>query len=101
MLTLLDEFSRECLAIRVARRLGRYEVIETLAEVMKESGVSEHIRSDNGPEFVAKELRQGLAQVACLTLYIEPGSPRGERLLRKLQRTVAGRMLERRDLLFT
>lgn len=75
LLTLLDEFSRECLAIRVARRLGRYEVIETLAEVMKERGVPEHIRSDNGPEFVAKELRQWLAQVGCLTLYIEPGSP--------------------------
>lgn len=75
LLTLLDEFSRECLAIRVARRLGRYEVIETLAEVMKERGVPEHIRSDNGPEFVAKELRQWLAQVGCSTLYIEPGSP--------------------------
>jgi len=75
LFTLLDEFSRECLAIRVARRLGRYEVIETLAEVMKERGVPEHIRSDNGPEFVAKELRQWLAQVGCSTLYIEPGSP--------------------------
>jgi transposase InsO family protein len=72
LLTLLDEFSRECLAIRVARRLGRYE---TLAEVMKERGVPEHIRSDNGSEFGAKALRQWLAQVGCLTLYIEPGSP--------------------------
>ena len=75
LLTLLDEFSRECLAIRVARRLGRYEVIESLAEVMKQRGVPEHIRSDNGPEFVAKELRQWLARVGCATLYIEPGSP--------------------------
>jgi transposase InsO family protein len=75
LLTLLDEFSRVCLAIRVARRLGTYEVIETLAEVMQQRGVSEHIRSDNGPEFLAKELRQWLAQVGCATLYIEPGSP--------------------------
>jgi transposase InsO family protein len=75
LLTLLDEFSRECLAIRVARRLGRYEVIETLAEAMKQRGVPGHIRSDNGPEFLAKELRQWLAQVGCQTLYIEPGSP--------------------------
>ena len=75
LLTLLDEFSRECLAIRVARRLGRYEVIETLAEVMTVRGVPMHIRSDNGPEFLAKELRQWLAQVGCTTLYIEPGSP--------------------------
>jgi transposase InsO family protein len=75
LLTLLDEFSRECLAIRVARRLGRYEVIESLAEVMQQRGVPEHIRSDNGPEFLAKELRQWLARVGCATLYIEPGSP--------------------------
>ena len=75
LLTLLDEFSCEPLAIRVARRLGRYEVIETLADVMKKRGVPEHIRSDNGPEVVAKELRQLLAQVGCLTLSIEPGSP--------------------------
>lgn len=75
LLTLLDEFSRECLAIRVARRLGRYEVIETLAEVMKQRGVPEHIRSDNGPEFLAKELRQWLVHVGCGTLYIEPDSP--------------------------
>ncbi len=75
LLTLLDEFSRECLAIRVARRLGRYEVIETLAEVMKQRGIPEHIRSDNGPELVAKELPQWLAQVGCAKLYIEPGSP--------------------------
>jgi putative transposase len=50
-------------------------VIETLAEVMNERGVPEHIRSDNGPELVAKELPQWLAQVGCAKLYIEPGSP--------------------------
>ena len=75
MLTLIDEYTRECLAIRVARRLGRYEVIETLADVMLCRGVPEHIRSDNGPEFVAKELRKWLGSVGVGTLYIEPGSP--------------------------
>lgn len=50
MLTLIDEFTRECLAIRVARRLGRYEVIEALADVMLFRGIPEHIRSDNGSE---------------------------------------------------
>jgi transposase InsO family protein len=75
MLTLIDEYTRECLAIRVARRLGRYEVIEALAEVMLGRGVPEHIRSDNGPEFVAKELRKWLGSVGVGTLYIEPGSP--------------------------
>ena len=75
MLTLIDEYTRESLAIRVARRLGRYEVIEALADVMLYRGVPEHIRSDNGPEFVAKELRSWLAKVGTGTLYIEPGSP--------------------------
>jgi putative transposase len=75
MLTLIDEYTRESLAIRVARRLGRYEVIEALADVMLYRGIPEHIRSDNGPEFVAKELRSWLAKVGTGTLYIEPGSP--------------------------
>ncbi len=75
LLVLIDEYTRECLAIRVARRLGSNEVIDTLAEVMLWRGIPEHIRSDNGPEFVAKELRKWLASVETGTLYIEPGSP--------------------------
>ncbi|MGA9570798.1 MAG: IS3 family transposase [Candidatus Acidiferrales bacterium] len=75
MLTLIDEYTRESLAIRVARRLGRYEVIEALADVMLFRGIPKNIRSDNGPEFVAKELRHWLAKVGTGTLYIEPGSP--------------------------
>jgi putative transposase len=75
MLTLIDEYTRECLAIRVARRLGTYEVIEALADVMLYPGIPENIRSDNGPEFVADELRKWLAKVGTGTLYIEPGSP--------------------------
>jgi putative transposase len=75
MLTLLDEYTRECLAIRVARRLGSYEVIEALADAMLFRGVPENLRSDNGPEFVAQELRQWLAKLGTGTLYIEPGSP--------------------------
>jgi putative transposase len=75
LLTMLDEYTRECLAIRVARRLGSYEVIETLAEVMLWRGIPEHIRSDNGPEFVAKALRSWLASLGTGPLYIEPGSP--------------------------
>ena len=53
MLTLIDEYTRECLALRVARRLGSLQVIETLADVMLVRGIPEHIRSDNGPEFIA------------------------------------------------
>ena len=56
LLVLIDEYTRECLAIRVARgKLGSNEVIETLADVMLWRGIPEHIRSDNGPEFVAHE----------------------------------------------
>ena len=68
MLTLIDEYTRECLAIRVARRLGSWEVIETLAEVMLRRGIPENVRSDNGPEFVAQELRKWLAKLGTGTL---------------------------------
>jgi putative transposase len=75
ILTLIDEYTRECLAIRVARRLASLEVIETLANVMLLRGVPEYIRSDNGPEFLAQELRQWLGKLRTRTLYIERGSP--------------------------
>ena len=61
--------------MRVARRLGSLQVIETLADVMLVRGIPEHIRSDNGPEFIAEELRKWLGKVGTKTLYIEPGSP--------------------------
>ena len=63
LLTLLDEYTRECLAIRVERRMGSLEVIETLSDVMLWRGIPEHIRSDNGPEFVAQKLRQWLGNL--------------------------------------
>ena len=58
-----------------SRRLGSQEVTETLAEVMLIRGIPEYLRSDNGPEFVARELRHWLAKLGTGTLYIEPGSP--------------------------
>ncbi len=75
MLCVVDEFSREALAIRVNRRLNSSDVIETLAELMLERGTPTHIRSDNGPEFVAKAVREWIAAVGARTAYIEPGSP--------------------------
>ena len=89
MLTLIDEYTRESLAIRVARRLGRREVIEALADAMLFRGIPGHIRSDNGPEFVAKELRQWLAKVGTGRLVHRARKSLGERLLRKLQREAA------------
>ncbi len=75
LMTLIDEFTRECLAIRVARRINSLGVIETMADVMLMRGVPEHIRSDNGPEMTAKVVRNWLTQVGSKTLYIELGSP--------------------------
>jgi putative transposase len=74
-MTLIDEFTRECLAIRVARRINSLGVLETMADVMLVRGVPEHIRSDNGPEMTAKIVRRWLAGVGAKTLYIAPGSP--------------------------
>ena len=75
LLTLIDEYTRECLALRVARRINSNNVIETLSDVMLWRGIPEHIRSDNGPEFVAKPLRSWLQTLGTGPLYIEPGSP--------------------------
>ena len=75
MLNLIDEFTRKCLAIRPRRRLNSRNVIEVVADAMIEHGIPEHIRSDNGPEFIAQKLRNWLADVGTKTLYIEPGSP--------------------------
>ena len=75
LMTLIDEFSRRCLAIRVARRINAIGVIETLADVMLFEGIPAYIRSDNGPEMIAKVLRQWLTGLGTKSLYIEPGSP--------------------------
>ena len=75
MLCVVDEFTREALAIRVARKLGAADVIDTLADLFIARGVPAHIRSDNGPEFAAKAVRGWIAAVGAKTAYIAPGSP--------------------------
>jgi len=75
MLTVLDEYTRECLAIVVERKLRSDDVLHTLAELFAKHGAPEHIRSDNGPEFTAKAVREWLGKVGVKTLFIEPGSP--------------------------
>jgi transposase InsO family protein len=75
MLCIIDEFTRECLAIKVARRLNSTHVISILCDLFITRGIPEHIRSDNGPEFVATALREWIAAVGAKTAYIEPGSP--------------------------
>ena len=74
-LTVEDEYTRECLAIEVERGITSREVIETLRYLFEVRGMPEHIRSDNGPEFIAKALRTWLAESGVKTLYIEPGAP--------------------------
>lgn len=75
MLCVVDEFTREALAIRVERQLRSSDVIDVLADLMLERGAPEHIRSDNGPEFIALRVRNWIAGVGAKTAYIEPGSP--------------------------
>ena len=75
MLTIIDEYTRECLAIDVARRLRSDDVLYRLAALFVDRGPPDHIRSDNGAEFTATAVREWLARVGVKTLYIEPGSP--------------------------
>ena len=75
MLTLMDEYSRECLSIDVARRMSSEDVLERLSDLFVRRGVPAYIRSDNGPEFTANQVRRWLERVEVKTLFIEPGSP--------------------------
>jgi transposase InsO family protein len=75
MLNIVDEFTHECLAIRVSRKLKSIDVIDVLSDLFILLGVRGHIRSDNGPEFVAKAVQDWITAVAAKTAYIAPGSP--------------------------
>ena len=75
MLNVIDEFTRECLAIRVDRKLKAVDVIDVLSDLFILRGVPQHIRSDNGPEFVAKAVQEWITAVGAQTAYIERGSP--------------------------
>ena len=75
MLNIIDEFTHECLAIRIDRRLKAIDVIDVLSDLFILRGVPEHVRSDNGPEFVAKAVQEWIGAVGAKTAYIAPGSP--------------------------
>jgi transposase InsO family protein len=75
MLTIVDEYTRECLAIDVARRLNSDDVLERLAWLFATRNVPKYLRSDNGPEFTARAAREWIRRVGAATLFIEPGSP--------------------------
>ena len=75
ILTLIDEYTRECLALKVARKLNSQDVLEQLGYLFIYRGLPGFIRSDNGPEFTAKAVRNWLERLGVQTLFIEPGSP--------------------------
>jgi len=75
MLNIIDEYTRECLCIKVARKIIAQDVLEELFDLIIEKGLPDHIRSDNGPEFTAKAVRDWLGKIGVRTLFIEPGSP--------------------------
>ena len=75
MLTVIDEYTHECRAIKTKRRLNSIDVLDCLNQLFLERGVPEHIRSDNGAEFTAIAVREWLAAVRVRTLFIESGSP--------------------------
>lgn len=74
-LSIVDEYTRECLTLKVDRNITSEDVIDALAELFAMRGVPRAIRSDNGPEFVAQEIQRWLRQVEVTTLYVAPGSP--------------------------
>jgi putative transposase len=75
ILNIIDEFTRECLAVRVDRKINSQDVIDELFKLFIFQGIPEHIRSDNGPEFTAKAVRKWLSRLGVKTLFIERGSP--------------------------
>jgi transposase InsO family protein len=75
ILVIIDEYTRECLSIYVARRIRSQDVLDQLYELFISRGTPEHIRSDNAPEFTAKAVRNWLVNLGVATLFIEPGSP--------------------------
>ncbi len=95
LLTVIDEYTRECLAIRAGRSIRSPDVIETLAELMTARRVSEHIRSDTGPEFTANAVREWLGGVGAKTPFIEPGSPWEKGYVESFNRKLRDELLNR------
>ena len=99
LLTIVDEYTRESLAIDVARKLNCEDVLERLGWLLVHRGIPEHIRSDNGPEFTAQAVRDWLGRLGVGTLLIEPGSPWDNGYVGELQRQAQRRTARWRDLL--
>ena len=75
MLTMLDEYTRQCLAIRVERQLSARQVLATLWQTIMQDGIPAYIRNDNGSEFIVNKVQQWLKERGIKTIYIDPSSP--------------------------
>ena len=95
MLSILDEHSRECLAIEVGRRFTHDAVMQRLTDLFFQRGIPEHIRSDNGAEFTAKAVRSWLSRLCVRTLYIEPGNPWENGYIESFTGKLRGELLDR------
>ena len=95
LLTVVDEYTRECLAIQVGRSLRSSHVIECLGDIMVQRGVPDHVRSDNGPEFTARAVRLWLQGVGSTTLFITPGSPWENGYVESFNGKLRGELLDR------
>jgi transposase InsO family protein len=95
MLNVLDEYTRECLSIDVARRLNSDDVLARLADLFSKRGTPDYIRSDNGSEFTAVAVRNWLERIGVKTLYIEPGSPWENGYIESFQGKLRDELLDR------
>jgi len=93
-LNVIDEFTHECLAIRVARQLKATDVIDVLSDLFIRRGVPGHIRSDNGPEFVAKAVQAWITAVGAKTAYIAPGSPQANGFIESFNARLRDELLD-------
>jgi len=96
-LSVVDEYTRECVALEVARSMSAKRVTELLAKVIRERGAPVHIRSDNGPEFIAQEIRRWLSAAQVAALYVEPGSPWENGYAESFHSRLRDELLDRED----
>ena len=99
MLTVADEYTRECHLIHVARRIRARDVLAQLFQLIERHGAPGFIRSDNGSEFIEQSLQWWLKRAKIKTLFIEPGKPVAERLYRELPQPIPRRVPESRTAL--
>ena len=95
MLNIIDEFTRECLRIKVNRKIKAQDIIDELFYLFIFRGIPEHIRSNNGPEFTAKAVRKWLIRLEVKTLFIEPGSPWENRYIESFNGKLRDELLDR------